>query len=213
MLTVVHIIKEEKAVLTVTDVKITFMKDLGELSEKKLNQINDEIKVFYPSFGKFPFGFLYANNDTRQQLIIAPGQLTVDAQANINFDSIKTIVNKVFDILLLDSPTISVIVCTGLISHGESAFSKSLSFLEENLKGKVETLGMINGIGLRFFTNKEGEKGEFKIEPFVRDPSYFYVERIIQNDMMPLSEALESCNRTYMGFKEEYATFATSIIE
>lgn len=166
--------------LSITNIKITLMKLIGDLSNKKIEKLHEELKSFLPIVNRLQFGYIFANEETGMFLVILDKQVILETRGSeekFNRNQVHEIIKIVFDVLLLDEETQVILDVIGTVKDVKSTFNKSLAFIN-NINDNMDE---IYGVGYKLFIKNEEYIGELRIEPLVKDDTYFYIEYIMSS--------------------------------
>jgi hypothetical protein len=156
------------------------MKLIGDLSNKKIEKLHEELKSFLPIVNRLQFGYIFANEETGMFLVILDKQVILETRGSeekFNRNQVHEIIKIVFDVLLLDEETQVILDVIGTVKDVKSTFNKSLAFIN-NINDNMDE---IYGVGYKLFIKNEEYIGELRIEPLVKDDTYFYIEYIMSS--------------------------------
>lgn len=150
---------------------------------------------------------IFINPEKGSNLVLTPRQITIGFDGDnfiFDFEWLGHEMSKVFDVLLLDKKGSPLVHLIGHYpSNGISSMEKSL---EAFLPGQKETLKKawpnLMGLGLRFLEKHGNDIWEFKLEPFIRDPRFYFLEGIFNHQEVPLDVIPQLAEKAYTYFKE-----------
>lgn len=161
--------------------KLSFLKNIGDISEKRIEIINKEFSGEFPIKNNIPTGLLLAKNIdsvTVKSLFVLPTQVTYSIEGENtqkSFYEAKSFAKRVFDKLFFDYKCNLVCNYTCLVeAEGISELLKNK--MDIRLKNEKE----IQGIGIKIFLNNDDYTGNFIFEPYVRDLKYMYCNLELQ---------------------------------
>ncbi|KGG79637.1 hypothetical protein [Caloranaerobacter azorensis] len=203
--------------IDVNNIRIDFIKQVGDLSNKKIEKLQKDLKDKFSAIDKLQYGgYIFINELKNLFLIVTNNQVTLEIRGvNVTYDKsfLYDILKKVFDILLLDEETEVLLSIVGLIKSVSSTFNKSLKFIENH---SIDNIDSIYGVGYKFFMKEGKYIGELKIEPLVRDDKYFYIQYIMSSNRReyPVREILDDVEILLNKLKEDiYKDIVSKIIE
>ncbi|WP_373845440.1 hypothetical protein [Clostridium sp.] len=146
--------------------KINFLKNIGEMSEKKIELFTKEFREEFPIKNEIPQGIILAKKDDNliKALLISPNQVTYSQEGdnvNLNFNEAKGIIKNIYDKLYLSYKCNSIYNFSCIIDGG-----KHLNLLKNKINLNVEG---IQGIGIKIFLDNENYTGTFLFEPYIKN--------------------------------------------
>lgn len=203
--------------IDVSNIRIDFIKQVGDLSNKKIERLQESLKDKFSIIDKLQYGgYIFINELKKLFLIVTNNQVTLEIRGvDVTYDKslLYDIIEKVFDILLLDEETEVLLNIVGLVENTPSTFDKSLEFIQNH---NIDNIDNIYGVGYKFFIKDEKYIGELKIEPLVRDDKYFYIQYIMSSNRRKYSvrEILDDVEILLNKLKEDiYKDIISKIIE
>ncbi|MGP9074798.1 hypothetical protein ACSYHE_03290 [Geobacillus thermodenitrificans subsp. calidus] len=177
--------------IQVTHFKLIFNVPVGILNRKKADTLSQKfVKKFEVRLlQEQPTGsvFILANPQNREALAVEPNriiyQFDSEASVTVDFSKISLNLKDLFDILMLEETVQAAIHVVGTIPSAENnAMSESLKKLMPNSDLVKEHMGNLKGVGLRFLLEHHTGLWEYKIEPYIRKPSHYFLEMICNID-------------------------------
>lgn len=205
--------------INVTGVRLNLIKEIGEISEKKVKIVKDLVCDSLPQMVNLPVGYIFINPETRIHLLLASGQITVAQEGfeiSPDFAVLRKLADDVFDILLLDNKANTVVLNYSGLINVENSMVRSRSLIND--MNETITIGQIpgiTGVGLRFFYNEEGFNGDLKVEPFVQDNNKFFVQLEVSSQIgehtLDLENIFLAGEKMFNKFTDELASFALEL--
>lgn len=146
--------------------KLNFLKNIGEMSEKKSEMLIENFYKEFPVKNEIPEGFILTKQGSKliKSLLITPNQITYSQDGDklqMNFDEPKTFVKTVYDKLYLNYRCNGIYSFSCLIDGGKCS---------STLKSKLDLdTKDVQGIGIKVFLDNENYAGVFSFEPYLRD--------------------------------------------
>lgn len=163
--------------------KINFLKNIGEMSEKKEEMITKKLISNFPIKQPIPGGIVYnksINSTTNKSLFVLQNQVTYSIEGDnveTNFHEAKNFAKKVFDILYLDYKCLGICNYTALIEDN-GVFENFRNKLDINLDGNETSA--IQGVGIKLFIDNTEYTGNFVFEPLIRDTRFIFCSLDLQ---------------------------------
>ncbi|MDG5856015.1 hypothetical protein [Clostridium beijerinckii] len=159
--------------------KITFIKNIGEISEQKIKMLFDEFDDKLPDKNIIPEGIILSNNVAGlvQSLLVTPTQTAYSEEGNIkdiDFEKPKSIIKNICDKLYLNDNLGVLYNFTCLIDGKEHS---------NMLKNKLDmdlNMDSIKGVGIRVFLDNENYSGIFSFEPYLRSLDKYFCSLELQ---------------------------------
>ncbi|PGL32164.1 hypothetical protein [Bacillus cereus] len=193
--------------------KIVLNTNVGTINEKKADIIADKFKEDFPikvSQEKQGLGnvFYLANPLTKEAILVEENKVTyqIDSEARVepNFVTIKENLKKLYSTLLLDEDAEVIIHYIGsTAATTENAMEESTTKLSagQEIKQQMENL---KGIGLRFLIEHRTGLWEYKVEPLINDPRFYFIEMICNiNKQKSIDEIVHVAEESYIDFNEK----------
>lgn len=204
--------------INVMGIRLNLIKEIGEISEKRVNTIKNLVGDLLPQEITIPVGHIFTNPKTKVHLLLASGQITVGQdgpEISPDFTVLRKFAQVVFDAFLLEDKANVVLNYTGLLNV-ENAMIRSLNIVSGvNEAITNNKINGINGIGLRFFYNEEGFTGDLKIEPYVQDVNQFFVELEVSSqigeNILGIEDIFLAAEKFFNKFTNELASFALGL--
>ena len=161
--------------INLTAFKITFLKDMGELSQQKMDLLVKEFSVEFPIKNVLPVGILLFKNSSieRHSLFVSPNQITV-SQEGVNIEPnskfAKICAKRIYDKFYLGYNCQGICDFSTLIPGGSLEISKGFAGQD------FSDIPQLKGIGLRFIIEDSEFNGDFRYEPYLPEPSKFFCE-------------------------------------
>jgi hypothetical protein len=197
-----------------TGIKISLLKDFGEISEKKIEKLTDSLIEHYPDIVNISVGRVFVNKETKEHVIVAPGQIIISQEGlgiTPNLKKFNETALKIFDALLLNNETDVIYKFTGVFPSNGSALESSLGLLASKKQAQIDEVPEIKGLGLRFIYGFGDQMGDLRIEPFIRDDSYYFVELEYNNQSIPLEKVINNASELCSDFTGRLSGFAMNI--
>lgn len=156
--------------------KINFLKNIGEMSDKKVELLIKEFSSEFPNKNDLQeVGLILTKNidsTTIKSLFITPTQVSysIDGTNAIeNFNEAKSFTQRVFDTFFLNYKCVGVCNFSCIIEDTE--FLKSL---KDSMKIKIEGVEQSQKVGIKVIVNTENFSGNFIYEPYVKEEKYTF---------------------------------------
>lgn len=163
----------------ITAAKISFVKSIGEISEKKIEMVTEMFGKEYPMINNIPEGIVFSktiNNNLLKSFLIASNQITYSQDGeniDLGFDNVKSVVKKIYDKLY-----VSYSKCIGTYAFACLIDAKDYpNTLKDRISLEIES---IRGIGAKIFLDNENYSAEFSFEPYIRDFSKYFCSLNLQ---------------------------------
>lgn len=179
---------------------------VGPLGEKKILKVKEQLGADFVAVSPHDQpGIIIVNPSKQIVLILTSQQITFGADGdNVvpDFDYIRQTLTGVFDVLLLDPIcTSSGVQIVGNYSFDGSSMNDSFRLLNADRKELETGIMGIKGVGFRFLIDHNPDTWEYKIEPLIANPSFYFVEAICGNSKaLPLNEVINIANNVYANF-------------
>ncbi|TGY91991.1 hypothetical protein E5329_19615 [Petralouisia muris] len=163
------------------DLRITIPYVMGQLSEKKLSAIIENLRESQFKNAKLIMSELHVAAislvNGKKNLLIEPQQITFASHLEDGFDieAIQLQFSTVLNALLIDDENQYLVNIEG-ISDTDNSHAESKQFFEEKFMPLDDD---ICGVGYRFLVNSGELFGEFKIEPLVSDVGKYYYQWVL----------------------------------
>jgi hypothetical protein len=176
-----------------------------------VQQLSTALKEDFPNVLPLPIGILFSKNEF-EQVFVTQAHITLAVKDSPDYAKLERIAQKIFDCLLLDVQAVVSYDLIGLMPASGSASESSFSFINPEKDSAIKSISSINAVGLRFFYEFDSLKGEFKVEPFVRDPSQYFLQLILGTQTtIALHEVFERFDVVYHDFVGRLAGLASAI--
>lgn len=162
-------------------IKLNFLKNIGDMSDKKIELFIKEFSNEFPGKDNIPMGLILSKNidsSTVKSLFLVQNQVTYSVEgdnAQPDFYNAKSYVKRIFDKLYLDYKCSIVCNYTCLVESDD---------ISELLKNKIDIqlkdIQEIQGVGIKIFLNNDLYTGNFVFEPFLRDTRYMFCSLELQ---------------------------------
>lgn len=184
--------------------KINFLKNIGEMSDKKVGLLIKEFSREFPNKNDLQaVGLILTKNidSTKiKSLFITPTQVTysIDGENAIeNFNEAKYFTQRVFNTFYLNYKCAGVCNFSCIIEDKEV-----LKSLKDKLNIKIDGMDEAQEVGIKVIVNTEDFSGNFIYEPYVKDKKFIFCLLDLQikkaldvNDI--ISEAKKIINNEY----------------
>jgi hypothetical protein len=166
--------------LQLKSLTIVINTQIGTINDTKIKVLKDKLgSERFPLIGRQEGApiVLMTNPNTREALVLAPNLIQVNIEGdNVNpqFEKIENDLKKISEILMLDNKLpYTLRVAAHYPAESPNAFDQSLAFVRDNI---TDDFPELKGIGLRFLWEQDQNIWEFKLEPFINDGKYFFIE-------------------------------------
>lgn len=203
--------------VNVISVKMNLLKGFGEISEKRIKAIHDYVKDEYPSANSVPLGTLLFHPEERRHILLTPNQISFGqdgVELAPEFSRLKELTEKIFDVLMIDNSANVLYDYIGLLPGTSPTLQDSLKFLDSRKQALLDNITGIDGLGLRFYYTLNGNRGDFRIEPYIQDMSKYFLQLQLSpnNISTPLDEMFINAEQVFKEFTGNLSEFASSII-
>jgi hypothetical protein len=193
--------------------RINIIAPVGPIGEAKIRKLQEVLEGFSIEAKIEPGGIILLHPESRGTLVLAPQQITLGFDQDElvpNFEFIRETFSKMFETLLLDPVGQSTVQIMGTIAV-ETGSSMENSIKRFALSSEPATYGItgLKGVGLRFLIDHEPDIWEFKVEPFIKDESFYFLEAICGNNQtLTLEQILAVSQEAYTSFVGNWRTIA-----
>lgn len=205
--------------VNVTAVKVNFLKELGELSPKKISVVSEVLGKAYPNISQLPIGTVFVNPEARKHVLLASNQLGV-GQDGVNIEPDFVTIQKdflaLFDVLMLDQTSNILFDFVGLLpSRAENVLKSSFGLLNHKSLESLNEFSGFDGVGLRFFYNEGNLRGDFRVEPFLQDTTKYFMQLQVSSKepLNSIEEAFVQAQRAFEDFTNRLGAFAEGLVE
>lgn len=163
----------------ITSFKISFIKNIGEISEKKDEMFTNEFNKEFPIKNEIPQGILLTKqaNNFIKSLLITPNQVTYSQDGDIvdiDFDEPKIAIKNIYDKLFLNYKC-SVIYNFACLIDGK----EHPNVLADKLSLDIKVDG-VKGVGIKVFLDNEKQVGVLAFEPYLKDLDKYFCSLELQ---------------------------------
>jgi hypothetical protein len=190
--------------------KIAIRSNVGNMNEKRAEALSGQFteKFEVRILQEQPIGkaFVLANPSKREVILIEQGSITYQIESetdiNVDFEKINEYLSTIFTTLLLDEQ------CEGLVHIMGNIKAKTLNSMDEsiNIFVKEQTSNIIpnlKGAGIRFLINHETGIWEYKVEPFINNSEFFFLEMICNiTQQLSISDIVGIAGSSFVDFRE-----------
>lgn len=205
--------------INVTGIRMNLVKEIGEISEKRLKIVKELVLESLPQVINLPVGYIFLNPETKIHMLLTSGQITIaqeGSEISPNFALLEKLTEDVFNILQLDNKANAVVLNYSGLINLENSMIRSCGLVND--MNKTITVGEIpgiTGVGLRFFYNEEGFSGDLRVEPFIQDNNRFFVQLEVSSQTgehtLDLENIFLAGKNMFNKFTNELASFATGL--
>ncbi len=205
--------------INVTAIKVSFLKEVGELSPQRISAASEVLGKEYPNITKLSIGTVFVNPQTRKHFLLASNQLTVGldgAELEPDFERIQKDFLSLFSALMLDQTSNTLFDFVGVFPDKiDNAFKSSFSLLDRDKRGLCGEIPGIDGVGLRFFYKTGNLVGDFKIEPFVQDTTKYFMQLQLSSadPLNSIEEVINLAKDIFEQFTGPLGDFAEGLVD
>lgn len=189
----------------ITGIKLNFIKNIGDMSEKKIELFIKEFSDEFPGKNNIANGLLLTKNignATVKSLFLVQNQVTYGIEGeNVepNFYEPENFAKRIFDKLYLDYKC--TVVCNySCLVKSDDIFES----LKNKMDFKLKDDEKIQGVGFKIFINNDLYTGNFVFEPFLRDEKYMFCSLEIQIiKVSSLKEIVKEAEKIFNGMFDE----------
>lgn len=188
--------------------KLNLLKELGELSTKKIEKLVSVLEKEFPQRSAQPFGWVFFNPLNKKSIILTTNQITISYDGdNIppDEDELNGILSVLIETLMLDDGANAIY---NFVAHRESkldSLKDSLNFV--NFNGKQ--LEGLEGVAYRFILNRKDQMGDLRVEPFILDPHKVFLElELKEMEILNFSQIVERAIKAYTEFTTDMVQFS-----
>lgn len=186
---------------------------VGPISEKKVQKIQQVLGEEFPlATGVDNVSTMLVNPTKQAVLLFAPQQVTfgLDGEnVNPDFEYMKSTIYVAIEALLVDPIGKAGIHIVGNYPYYKSSMDDSFKFLSIPKKELQAGLAGLKGVGLRFLIDRGEDTWEYKVEPLIKNPNFYFLEAIcgITKDL-PLDDIIKIAEEAYTYFIGDWRTIA-----
>lgn len=167
--------------LKVTAARVDIHKNLGEISEKKTKLLGQDLSSYFPDVRIMGDRVLFLHSEKRQALSVSQNQASVLCEPGdlLRAADVGDIIERLFDVLLLDGSAQVTFYLAGnfpITDGNANAMERSWHFADAYTVTKLKEIDGVVGLGVRCIVSRKDLRGDFRIEPFIADPKYGYME-------------------------------------
>lgn len=156
--------------------KINFIKNIGEMSDTKIEMLTKEFSKEFPNKNDMQLGGLILTKNidgtTIKSLFVTPTQVTysIDGENVIeNFTEAGDFVQRVFNLFFLNYKCVGV--CNFSCTIEDNDFLKSL---KDKINIKIKGNDEAQDVGIKIFVKTENFAGNFIYEPYIKNAKYIF---------------------------------------
>lgn len=163
--------------------KITVKAKLGSLSDSRVAEVHSRLKASFPRLSRDKQAGLVLMVDSARlrAVILGTDDFTVSFDktgADPDLTLASQTIKDVLDALLVTGEYEATIRTVGTLpSRTGDSMSETLGLSKMHVSGS--RWEQLKGIGLRLLYDHEGGLSELKLEPLLMDPTYYYIESIV----------------------------------
>lgn len=204
--------------VNVTAIKVNFLKEIGELSPKRISVVSEVLSRAYPNITQLPIGTVFVNPEARKHVLLAPNQLVVGQDGTSidpDFAAMQRDCLSLFDVLMLDQISKVLFDFVGLFpGKDENTLESSFVWLDQHRWKSTEQSAGLGGVGLRFFYDLGNLKGDFKVEPFLQDTTKYFMQLQVSSKepLNNIEETFVLAENAFEDFTNRLGSFAEGLV-
>lgn len=195
--------------MIITYLGLTFGTPIG-LNDTRKSKLVKEFAGEYPNTGVVgPGGFFALFKDTipSERIFFSDNDFTLAIEkpdVQPDFDAIDRSIQKVFDVLALDPPSIGVCRIMAVEQTETNTMDYSLAHFQSAEMAKAIAGMGVTGVGLRYVTAHDGMWSEFKVEPRLPNDKEIFFELMDNMPKADLNTMLSKMRETFRSFGNNY---------
>ena len=193
---------------SVKSFRLNVLGDIGSMNEVRIKKIKECLGPDFQSPTIIDRAVIVINPIKKCLFIIGPQQITfgMDGEAIDvpDFEYMQVKFTELFAGLLIDPVAQSGVQIVAHYVTAGSSMEGSFKFLAVPKSSLNTGMKNIAGVGLRLLTEEEGDTWEYKVEPFIKDPTCYFLEAVCGNKLLPLESILSRAKLAYTYFTNEW---------
>lgn len=177
---------------------------IGVLTEPKVKALQERLQELFPIVAGFDDqNAIFANPEKQQVLVVLPQQLTFGVDGSdigglIDFDIMQETFSRAFEALLLERKGVHTTQIMGTYDANGTSMDCSFALLRDKRENLAQGISGLKGVGLRFLIDHGDDVWEYKLEPFIKDPKFYFAEALCAvKQEMSLEEIIVTSKQVY----------------
>lgn len=186
----------------ITSAKISFLKNIGEISDKRIELFTNKFKNEFPIINNIPGGIIFSKQDNNsvKSLLIASNQITYSQDGqNIDFQftEVKGLIKEVYDTIYIGYKNCIGIYDFVCLTDEEKHYN--------SLKNKIQLdIKNVKAVGIKVFLDDKDYSGWFAFEPYMKNLKRYFCNFELQSkNQSDVGEIVDNGSNEVINFFDE----------